>query len=414
MRGPLPAELYLRTIQFELPGLDNWSRAQPNANDPISPTSIRHRGEIQAGIPVRELRIETVPEAEHYLFLPPGTVGVDGLGSAIGNLARESIFRTNNRPADYSVRYQDRRPAILDLPADLNNNLTRLPDELQPHLDLFYDILRRSGVRTATQAPAEIAARIITTLQKDCRYELREPGGDFGYSLLNFIAGERTGFCMHFSSALAIALRIAGIPSRIGAGLYTNVSPLEAGGTIRLGSQHAHAWVEVPIEGLGWVIFDPTPPDFEADMTSTDQQEGTDTAASDTAFGRWIDGRMLAIALLTVSLTGLLLHLRRRIRIATDAKAKTSSQRHIDPSARDSFRNLLKAIEHWRTWHPGHESLQEHLAELRHHQELPLDQVASAFRAYEDVRFGDHPFDESRATRIREAVRSVRALQEHS
>ena len=54
-------------------------------------------------------------------------------------------------------------------------------------------------------------------------------------------------------------LRMLSVPCRIGVGLYGGV-PTDRADTRSYGSQHAHAWVEIPLQGRGWVIFDPTPP----------------------------------------------------------------------------------------------------------------------------------------------------------
>ncbi|KYH36699.1 MAG: Transglutaminase-like superfamily [Candidatus Bathyarchaeota archaeon B23] len=70
-----------------------------------------------------------------------------------------------------------------------------------------------------------------------------------------FLFHERRGTCSHFNSALALLARALGIPARVVRGYL--VSPDAEYQLVAPGQ--AHTYVEVPFEGLGWVIFDATP-----------------------------------------------------------------------------------------------------------------------------------------------------------
>ena len=61
-----------------------------------------------------------------------------------------------------------------------------------------------------------------------------------------------------YAVAMALMARQLGIPARVVLGFYPDAaqggaSPLAVTGDM------AHVWVEVPFEGAGWVVFDPTP-----------------------------------------------------------------------------------------------------------------------------------------------------------
>ncbi|HEU5057211.1 MAG TPA: DUF3488 and transglutaminase-like domain-containing protein, partial [Kofleriaceae bacterium] len=73
-----------------------------------------------------------------------------------------------------------------------------------------------------------------------------------------FLLDRKKGHCEYFSSAMAILLRIAEVPTRNVNGFlggewneYSDYIAVRAG--------DAHSWVEVYIRGVGWVTFDPTP-----------------------------------------------------------------------------------------------------------------------------------------------------------
>ncbi len=92
-------------------------------------------------------------------------------------------------------------------------------------------------------------------------------GGGFSYSLdappengssavADFL-DRRSGYCVHFASAMALMARSLGIPARVAVGWLPGeqVEP----GTYRVSQQDAHAWPELYFEGVGWMRFEPTP-----------------------------------------------------------------------------------------------------------------------------------------------------------
>ena len=73
-----------------------------------------------------------------------------------------------------------------------------------------------------------------------------------------FLFESRAGHCEYFSSAMAVLLREAGVPTRNVTGYYGAVwNPVGEFYTVR--QADAHSWVEVYFDELGWVTFDPTP-----------------------------------------------------------------------------------------------------------------------------------------------------------
>ncbi|WP_246257666.1 transglutaminase TgpA family protein [Amycolatopsis anabasis] len=75
-------------------------------------------------------------------------------------------------------------------------------------------------------------------------------------ALADFLLNGKRGYCEQFASAMAVMLRLIGIPARVAVG-FTTGYPTADYRTIT--SQDAHAWVEVHFGDRGWVSFDPTP-----------------------------------------------------------------------------------------------------------------------------------------------------------
>ncbi len=77
-----------------------------------------------------------------------------------------------------------------------------------------------------------------------------------GPPLLAFVTKTKAGYCQHFAGAMALMLRLLGVPSRVAVGF---TSGTRDGDDWVVTDHDAHAWVEVWFPGQGWVPFDPTP-----------------------------------------------------------------------------------------------------------------------------------------------------------
>ncbi len=84
--------------------------------------------------------------------------------------------------------------------------------------------------------------------------------GDGGAVIAKFLE-VKSGYCVHFASAMALMARTLGIPSRVTEGYLPGTSN---GGTVNnpgiysVTSDDLHAWPELYFAGVGWVPFEPT------------------------------------------------------------------------------------------------------------------------------------------------------------
>lgn len=72
----------------------------------------------------------------------------------------------------------------------------------------------------------------------------------------------RLGYCENFATSMAVMARTLGIPSRVVLGFTPGTQ--QSDGTIVVRDRNAHAWVELWMPAQGWVRFDPTPRDDDA------------------------------------------------------------------------------------------------------------------------------------------------------
>jgi hypothetical protein len=71
----------------------------------------------------------------------------------------------------------------------------------------------------------------------------------------------RRGYCEYFAAASTLLLRTQGIPTRLVKG-FAGPAPAPGGDYWVFKRKDAHAWIEARIPGQGWVLSDPTPPDY--------------------------------------------------------------------------------------------------------------------------------------------------------
>lgn len=90
----------------------------------------------------------------------------------------------------------------------------------------------------------------------------------------------REGYCVHFSSAMAVMARTLGIPSRIAVGYRAGAT--QADGEYTVSNRQLHSWPELYIKGAGWVAFEPTPDSDQAAQSSTEATSTPSAAAPET------------------------------------------------------------------------------------------------------------------------------------
>jgi len=75
----------------------------------------------------------------------------------------------------------------------------------------------------------------------------------------SFLFGDLTGYCMHFSFAATYMLRSIGVPARVGIGYLVPAANRAGGSSLLIQAINGHAWPEIYLDGIGWVIVDPSP-----------------------------------------------------------------------------------------------------------------------------------------------------------
>lgn len=144
-------------------------------------------------------------------------------------------------------------------------------------------------------------------------YEGPDPTAEF-----LFTDGDRKGFCTHLSHAAAFLLRALGVPSRVSAGYAVMAENLRGGSALLVKAGDAHAWVEIHLEGLGWVPveiapdrteFEPPPfqeDDLQSLLGEMAREEGRQEFAPPAELQRWGEALAALRRALPLVLLGLL------------------------------------------------------------------------------------------------------------
>lgn len=208
------------------------------------------------------------------------TYDVDGAATATSaDGTTQLIGDPLERGDSYEISFYQPNPTR----AQMENAPTRYPRWAERYTEI--DVPAADGY-SRTQALArrltagstsvyDAVDSVETYLLASYRYSERVP--ERPLPLESFLFEDRVGYCQQFSGAMALLLRMAGIPARVAAGFSPGTHDEEKG-EYRVRDLDAHSWVEVYFAGIGWVTFDPTPRAAEADPATPQEAAGSAAA----------------------------------------------------------------------------------------------------------------------------------------
>lgn len=141
--------------------------------------------------------------------------------------------------------------------AAVSSRYLQLPDDLPLVVRETAKQLTASGT-----SPYEKAVLLEHYLMEQGIYTLEPEDPPEGMDFVASFLREKSGYCVHFATAMTVMARAIGLPAR-----YVEGFALEAvngsENAFRATGKTAHAWCEIYLQGIGWLTFDPTPPGRE-------------------------------------------------------------------------------------------------------------------------------------------------------
>jgi len=203
-------------------------------------------------------RIEPI-ELDDGLLLTPGDalavkteddVRFDSMGLLVRNdrrlpdpyvvVHRRRLGVADDREPDAAMR-----ALALSLPRKVDDRVRALSEQL-------------SHDHGTLVSPRERVERTTAWLRENMRYTLETPKYRRDDLLAEMLFEHRAGYCEHFATALAILLRIEGVPTRYVTGFKIDEGDRE-GEHYVVRDDNAHAWVEAWVPEAGWIEADATP-----------------------------------------------------------------------------------------------------------------------------------------------------------
>jgi hypothetical protein len=230
-------------IHWSIDKLESLHRIQPATQEELS----SHRK--------RRVRVKQIRYLGNILPTDGKVTGLAGKffsgarETANGTIAVQGSWNTANNLYEYWVN-----PAPNPEPLGTREKkaLLQFPEQSQALRNWLASVTK--DATNKLQAARKVEAFLGTNFV----YKLGAPGLNRLQPIDDFIFNAKEGHCERFASAMALFLRMEGIPSRLMIGYAPSlVSGLEGWRLVRF--KDAHSWAEGHIEGIGWVQFDATP-----------------------------------------------------------------------------------------------------------------------------------------------------------
>lgn len=245
--------------------------------------------------PKAQMDVKLIAESTStFLPTPQNPLKVEVEGKWLYDASTLNIIgdgQTADTGLKYKVTFAPRSPSPdalrsagkPQLPADQLARWTEVPSSVP-------SVVKTTAVKVAGRGDAFTQA---TRLQQYFRegngfkYSLKVPDATDGQAIALFLR-RRSGYCVHYSTTMALMARSLGIPARVVAGFLPGNS---RAGVHRVTAEDAHAWPEIYFEGHGWVAFEPTAggnvtgaPEYTQDGESNgDETAGESPAAEPTS-----------------------------------------------------------------------------------------------------------------------------------
>ncbi len=214
-----------------------------------------------------------------------------------------------------------------------------------------------------------------------------------------FILDKKEGYCSYYATSFVLLARSYGFPARYVQGYKV---PMGKNSVRNVSSNYAHAWAEVYIDGIGWLVFEPTPgmrsdiswqlksekeaaafsdqgsKSEEAEDTAEDEPDDTDEPSEEDSF------RLQWYQIFIPILAGLMLSL---LFLAVDRLIKAYKYAHMSDIEKAEYdcKRRMDALKRKHFGRQDEETLEEYYDRIKDF--VPKDEL-NFIREYEEILYG--------------------------
>lgn len=267
-----PDGQYLRLTALDDFSGRSWVDTQPDTETDNQVDTITSAPGLGAGVPVTQVTTDITVASilSRWLPAPYAPTSVTGLVGtwtwdpdslairSLGSSARGQVYTVESTRIAPSV---DQLMAAGTVVEPGFERYLSVPDDL-PAIVASTAIDVTAGAATNYEKAVALQNYFRSaafTYSEDAPVENGYDGS--GASVLGAFLAAKSGYCVHFSSAMASMARTLGIPARIAVGFTPGEAAERDDGTTEftVTTFNLHAWPELYFAGIGWVRFEPTP-----------------------------------------------------------------------------------------------------------------------------------------------------------
>ena len=288
---PPSSSMYWRAMTMPIYNGRSWQRSNnigPQSNGRFNPrTRLLSKSQIDTSGPYYEYQVIAEASNQRWLF------GLD-----VAQVSQREVYQLKDfsliseKPITKTFSYNVESFFQSSLEREISSRkleqLIELPEGSNPRLANY-----TKQLLALYAEPKDLIQHVLQHFAVQEYFYTLQPPRLTNNNLDEFFFESKAGFCEHYASTFAFIMRAAGIPSRLVTG-YMGGEYNPQGNYYSVYQYDAHAWVEVWLEGEGWVRVDPTasvsPERISRGLSQTLADEKN--ALSSNFFGKWSNSRV--------------------------------------------------------------------------------------------------------------------------